>query len=259
MIVSMLELNFKTFGQGDPIVILHGLFGMLDNWQAVGRKLAEDYTVYLVDQRNHGRSPHHENMDYASMAEDLLYFMESQWMFKAHIIGHSMGGKTAMEFSLAHPDMVDKLVVVDIAPKVYPGGHQEIFEALQSVNLAQVKERSEVYEQLKERIDDYGVLQFLLKNLSRNKKGGYEWKMNLPVLFSNYQNMLDAIESNGLFDGPALFIRGDKSNYILEEDFPLLEALFPNASVETISGAGHWVHAERPEELLKLIRAFLEE
>ena len=164
-----------------------------------------------------------------------------------------------MEFSLAHPDMVDKLVVVDIAPKVYPGGHQEIFEALQSVNLAQVKERSEVYEQLKERIDDYGVLQFLLKNLSRNKKGGYEWKMNLPVLFSNYQNMLDAIESNGLFDGPALFIRGDKSNYILEEDFPLLEALFPNASVETISGAGHWVHAERPEELLKLIRAFLEE
>lgn len=254
----MLELNFKTFGQGSPIVILHGLFGMLDNLQAVGRRLAENHTVYLVDQRNHGRSPHHENMDYSCMAEDLLHFMESQWMFKAHIIGHSMGGKTAMEFALSHPHMVDKLVVVDIAPKAYPGGHQDIFDALMSVRLPQLTERSEVFEQLKQHIGDYGVLQFLMKNLTRNKKGGLEWKMNLPVLYKNYRNLLASIDADEPFDGPALFIRGGKSDYILDEDLFAIRALFPGARLETIHGSGHWVHAERPEELLRLARGFLE-
>ncbi len=253
----MLELNYKTFGQGPPLVILHGLFGMLDNWQGVARKLADDYSVYLVDQRNHGRSPHHPAMDYPCMAEDLLHFMESQWIFKSHLIGHSMGGKTAMQFALSHPHMVDKLVVVDIAPKPYSGGHQDIFDALLGIDLHQIQERNEVYERLKHRINDYGVLQFLLKNLSRTKKGGYEWKINLPALHQNYENVLASVEGDEPFEGEALFIRGEKSNYIREDDFSLILSLFPNARIETVHGAGHWVHAERPEELLKLVQGFL--
>ena len=130
-----LELNYKTFGQGAPIVILHGLFGTLDNWQTIARQLAETHAVFILDQRNHGRSPHAEPQDYPTLAEDLRHFMESHWMYDgAHIIGHSMGGKTAMQFALLHPDMVKKLVVVDIAPKAYEGTHYEIFEALQTLD-----------------------------------------------------------------------------------------------------------------------------
>ncbi|MCB0569557.1 MAG: alpha/beta fold hydrolase [Phaeodactylibacter sp.] len=252
-----MELNYKTFGQGLPVVILHGLFGMLDNWQAVARKLSEDYTAYLPDLRNHGRSPHHDDMDYPCMAEDLRYFMESHWMFKAHIMGHSMGGKTAMQFALAHPGMVDKLIVVDIAPKAYSGGHQDIFDALMSANLTGAAERSDVLTQLQSRIEAPGVQQFLMKNLSRNKKGKFEWKMNLPVLYKNYQNLLATIDADEPFEGPALFIRGERSDYILDEDWPMIKAVFPRAQLETIAGAGHWVHADKPEELLEVLRAFL--
>lgn len=255
-----MELNFKTFGQGYPIVILHGLFGTLDNWQTVGKKLAEHYSVYLVDLRNHGRSPHAEELTYPLMAADVKDFLESQWIHEAYLIGHSMGGKVAMEVALTYPDLVKKLVVVDVAPKVYPGGHEEIFKALLAVDLAAAQSRNEVEESLLQSgITDTSIRQFLLKNLSRSKSGSFEWKMNLPVIHRHYPDILDTIHSTETFDKPTLFIRGGKSNYILDSDEPAIQQLFPQAKLETVAEAGHWVHAEASEELIALVLNFLSE
>ena len=253
------ELNYKEFGQGDPVIILHGLFGALDNWQTIARQLSDDYSVYILDQRNHGRSPHTDVHDYHSMAEDLREFMESHWMYDgAHVIGHSMGGKTAMQFALEHPDLVKKLVVVDIAPKAYPGNHYEIFDALLSMNLDKIESRTEANELLAQRIEEEDVRLFLMKNLNRRKEGGYEFKMNLPVLRKHYDDVLAAVEGEHPFEGPALFIRGGRSKHIVDGDEILIKKLFPNARIETIERAGHWVHADAPVQLLKLVQKFLE-
>lgn len=255
----MLELNYKTFGQGNPIIILHGLFGTLDNWQTIAKQLAEHYSVYIIDQRNHGRSPHAEPFDYPTMASDLQHFMENNWIYKAHILGHSMGGKTAMQLALDFPDMVDKLVVVDIAPKTYPSGHDAIFDALLGLDLKEIKNRKEADAALQAKIPDFGVRQFLLKNLSKNKKSGfYEWKMNLSVIYDSYQNILDNLDASDTFDGETLFIKGDKSDYIQNDDLSLLQTYFPEAKLKTVKDAGHWVHAEQPQALLEMVLAFLE-
>ncbi len=256
----MLTLNHKSFGQGDPIVILHGLFGTLDNWQTVGKRLAEEYAVYLIDQRNHGRSPHVEGLSYPLMAEDLQAFLESNWIYKAHIIGHSMGGKVAMQFALEYPDMVDKLVVVDIAPKAYKGGHELIFKALLGLDLEQLEGRKHADAQLAEMgIEEFGVRQFLLKNLTRTKEGGYRWKMNLSEIHKHYADILQNIDSEASYEGDALFIRGGKSKYIQDEDWGLVLEKFSNAQLQTVEQAGHWVHAEAPDDLLSHIQHFLSE
>ena len=252
-----MTLNYKSFGEGYPIIILHGLFGTLDNWQTIAKKLAEHYTVYIIDQRNHGRSPHDDTFDYKVMADDLQVFMESQWIYEAHVIGHSMGGKTAMQFALNYPDLVNQLVVVDIAPKAYEGGHQTIFEALLSLDLATITSRKEADELLQQKIEDFGVRQFLLKNLTRRKEGGFKWKMNLPVIYQNYQQILSAIESEDSFDNATLFIRGGISNYVKEEDMTNIKTLFPVAELATVPKVGHWVHAAAPSTLLKLVNNFL--
>lgn len=253
-----MELNYKSFGQGDPIVILHGLFGTLDNWQTIAKTLAEHFTVYIVDQRNHGRSPHFETMNYTLMADDLREFMENNWMFKAHILGHSMGGKTAMQFAADHPEMVEKLIVVDIGPQTYPDGHQTIFEALFALDLSQIESRKDADEFLASRITDFGVRQFLLKNLTKDKEsGGYRWKMNLPVLHERYQDILTEIELSPPFHKDTLFVRGGRSNYVRDEDIPGIMAKFPNAQVKTIAEAGHWVHAEAADEFVQVIMDWL--
>ena len=252
-----MDLNYKTFGQGDPLIILHGLFGTLDNWQTVARQLSNHYSVYIVDLRNHGRSPHADEAGYPAMAEDLKVFMENHWIYKAHIMGHSMGGKTAMQLALDYPEMVDKLVVVDIAPKGYKGGHETIFKALFAVDMDALEDRSQAEKILAAYIDDNGVVQFLLKNLTRKKEGGYEWKMNLPVLFRDYDKIVGAIEGHEAFEHPALFIRGEKSTYILDEDWPAILELFPAARLETVLNAGHWVHANNPAAMLSLVENFL--
>ena len=250
-----MELNYKQYGQGSPIIILHGLFGTLDNWQSIARKLGEHHTVFLIDQRNHGRSPHHDEFNYEVMAEDLREFMESQWVYEAVIVGHSMGGKTAMQFALNYGDMVEKLIVVDIGTQQYVGGHQAIFEALFSLDLPNIKNRKEAENQLSTGIEDAGVRQFLLKNLSRNKaSGGFEWKMNLPVIHKHYERILEAIDSDYTYDGETLFIKGGKSDYLSEQDLPKLQKLFPQARLKTIPQAGHWVHAEAPKEVINEIR-----
>ncbi|MBR9919672.1 MAG: alpha/beta fold hydrolase [Bacteroidetes bacterium] len=252
-----MDLNFKTFGQGDPMVILHGLFGTLDNWQTLGKAWADHFSIYLVDQRNHGRSPQLPELNYSLMASDLREFMENNWIHHSHILGHSMGGKTAMQFATSNPDMVDKLIIVDIAPRKYEGGHQTIFEALLDLDPASINNRDEADEALQKRIPEKGIRQFLLKNLTRSKDGGYNWKMNLPVIHQHYPDILDNIHFEQPFEGETLFIRGSKSNYIEDKDLDNIRTFFPNARLETVENAGHWVHAEKPKELKTLVESFL--
>ncbi len=257
----MLDLNFKEFGEGEPVLILHGLFGTLDNWQTVAKKLSEQFLVYILDLRNHGKSPHTEGVvDYASMAEDVGLFMQHNWLHEARVVGHSMGGKVAMELALTQPDLVKKLAVVDIAPKMYHGGHKQIFAALFSIDLEKLTDRKEAEQILTEKLgDDSGTIQFLLKNLSRKtdtEGGGFEWKMNLDILHRDYKNILADV-SNGIFEKETLFIRGGQSNYIKDIDFQTITKRFPKAELTTIAGAGHWVHAEKPRELCATLLDFL--
>jgi len=253
-----MELNFKTFGQGPPLIILHGLFGTLDNWQTLAKRWASSFTVYIIDQRNHGRSPHLDGISYPAMASDLAAFLDKEWIHQCHILGHSMGGKTAMQFALDYPDIVDKLVVVDITPKEYPAGHDDIFSALLSLEVEKVSSRKEAAEHLDQYIQDKGVVQFLLKNLTRQPNNGYQWKMNLPVLYRDYSNILAAIEGDP-FTGPSLFVRGGKSRYVQDQDMDTIQSLFTEYYVETVADAGHWIHAERGEELFHLVQKFLTE
>ncbi|HHM20662.1 MAG TPA: alpha/beta fold hydrolase [Bacteroidetes bacterium] len=252
-----MQLNYKEFGQGDPLIILHGLFGMLDNWQTIAKRLATDHTVFIIDLRNHGRSPHTPVHTYPEMAEDLLRFMENHWIYKSHIMGHSMGGKTAMQFALDYPDRVDHLVVVDIAPKAYPPAHRQIINALRALDFSEIKNRLEADRQLAKTIDNPAIRMFLLKNLTRDKNGTYRLKMNLPVLDKYYDEITRAIRADHPFRGPALFLRGQHSPYIQDEDIPDIKSLFPNAVIETVTGAGHWIHADAPDEFLKKVKRFL--
>lgn len=252
-----MDLNFKTYGQGPPLVVLHGLFGTLDNWQTLAKRWAENYTVYLVDQRNHGRSPHLDAMSYPLLAEDLAGFLDREWIHQTYLIGHSMGGKTAMQFALTYPDRVDRLVVVDMAPKQYRAGHDEIFAALRSLDLDEITLRSEAAEQLSAKIPQPAVVQFLLKNLSRRPAGGFHWKMNLDVLYRDYANILANVESEEPYPGPSLFVRGGKSHYVAADDLPLIHTLFPAAQLLTVADAGHWIHAQAPDELYTIVDTFL--
>lgn len=253
--IDSMDLNFKSFGQGPPVVILHGLLGSLDNWQTLGRELAEDYTVFIVDQRNHGRSPHDPEMNYPAMAADLARFLERQWVHHTHVIGHSMGGKTAMTLADRYPGLVDRLVVVDIGPKAYPPGHELILDALQSVPLDRIEDRGDAEDFLAKRISSRAVRLFLMKNLAREKQG-FRWKMNLPALVEHYDDITAAVWPAQAYEGDTLFIRGGNSDYIPDEDWPGIQASFPNAELLTIEGAGHWVHAEKPTEILAAFRSF---
>ncbi len=253
-----MQLNYKSFGQGDPVIILHGLFGTLDNWQTIAKKLADQYTVFIVDQRNHGKSPHTDTMNYALMAEDLKEFMETNWIYEASIIGHSMGGKTAMQMTLEYPEMINKLVVVDIGPQAYEGGHGAIFEALLSLDPGEIQGRKEAEAFLEAKIADFGVRQFLLKNLTRKKEGGYRWKMNLDTIHKAYSEILMSINGTEAFTGETLFIKGETSDYLSESDMVDIHKYFPQAKMKNIKKAGHWVHADAPDELLALLFQFLE-
>lgn len=252
-----MQLNYKMIGQGPPLVILHGLFGTLDNWQTLAKQWAAEYTVILLDLRNHGRSPHVDAHDYPAMAHDVKEFLENNFVYETNLLGHSMGGKAAMQFAVDYPDSVNKLIVVDIAPKSYPGGHEVILEALSDLDLHTITERSEADDHLAKRISEPGIRQFLLKNLTRQKSGGFAWKMNLPVLIAHYQAILDNIEMAAPYDGEALFIRGARSNYITDGDIATLAAWFPAHQLVTVPDAGHWVHAEQPDVLRDVVWQFL--
>ncbi len=252
------KLHFKKYGDGGPpLVILHGFLGSLDNWHTVAKNLASDCTVYTLDQRNHGHSPHSEVFTYQALAEDLIEFLNEESLETAILLGHSMGGKTAMFAATAHPERVKKLIVADMGIKRYPPDHQAILDALQKLPVKSLATRQEADERLAEQIPDWRVRQWLLKNLVRRPGGGFAWRVNLPVLVENYPNILVALPENARFDGPTLFIRGENSPYIHSEDWPEIRKHFPKMKSHTIANAGHWLHAEAPEEFVRVVREFI--
>lgn len=252
-----MKLFFKESGQGQPVIILHGLFGLLDNWTTIAKVLTEKYHVYLVDQRNHGRSPHSDEFSYQLMADDLKEFIEENHIENPIIIGHSMGGKVAMLFATQHPEMLQKLVVVDIAPKDYPVHHDSILEGLFAIDLTKLSSRNEADTILGQYVPEFDTRQFLLKNLYRNEDMSFAWRINLPVLAREIENIGKGLPAGATFSKPTLFIRGLKSNYIKEKDFEPIKAIFKQCEIETINEAGHWVHAEAPKQFLESLERFL--
>lgn len=253
-----MQLRYRSIGEGKPLIILHGVFGTSDNWQTFGKAVSAKYKVYLVDLRNHGNSPHSDTFDYPSMAEDLKEFIEEHHLDKPMLMGHSMGGKVVMSFAVAHPDSFEKMIIVDIAPKYYPPHHQKILEGLSAVKIDTVESRKEAEEQLSAYIDDTGIRQFLLKNLKRADNGQFAWKLNLSVVKEKIDNVGLALDTDAETKKPALFIRGDQSEYVLDEDKEHIRKLFPLAQIITIKDAGHWIHAEQPEALYEAVTRFLD-
>jgi len=253
-----MKLNFKTYGEGQPLIILHGLLGSLDNWATLAKKFAEDYTVFVIDQRNHGKSPHSKEFNYQVLSDDLLEFMDEHYISSAHILGHSMGGKTAMNFAVENPEKVDKLIIADIAPVRYTGGHKFIFDALFSVDLATVKSRKEVENQLEKYIKEFGIRQFLMKGLTRNAERQFIWKFNIKDIWDSYENIIDTFDSSdAVFNEETLFIKGENSNYIIKDYFSVIEPIFPKYTLKTIKNTGHWLHAEQPLAFYKIVTDFL--
>jgi pimeloyl-ACP methyl ester carboxylesterase len=251
------KLHFKILGQGRPVIILHGLFGMSDNWLTIARKLEENgFMPILIDLRDHGRSDHTQAFSYPLLSEDLLHFMEEHHIFKADIIGHSMGGKVGLQFANENESMVSSLIVVDMGIKRYDRGHDSIFSALKAIPIDTMASRHQAEKILVERLKDISTVQFLMKNLSRNKDGGFHWKMNLNLLIDNYENILRQIEFEHICQTKTLFIKGGLSDYILEKDEDDILKVLPNASFCTIPLAGHWVHADQPDELFSEIIDF---
>ena len=251
-----MKLNFKKLGEGNPLLILHGLFGSSDNWGSLGKKFSEKNTVYLIDLRNHGRSPHSNEMTYSDMANDLLELIKDEKIISPTILGHSMGGKVALMFAKNYPEYLDKLIIADIGLKAYPMHHEEILKGLNSVDLEKTTSRSHARELIKKHISSLGIQQFLLKNLYWIEKGKLAWRMNLKQIEINIEEILKEIyiENSNL---KTLFLRGEMSNYILEGDFQNIQTAFPNGEIKTIKNVGHWLHAENPSEFYNLVNEFI--
>lgn len=252
-----MKLHFKKFGSGPPLIILHGVFGSSDNWKTLANHLMSTFEVYLVDQRNHGLSPHSDDFNYQVMTDDLKELLDDEQIEKYSLLGHSMGGKTAMNFAIQYPEKIIKLIIVDIAPKRYPPRHQNILQGVHSLTLHEINTRKEADDLLSVTINNAGIRQFILKNLSRNPEGLFYWKINWKAIEDNIQAIGAPLLSHAVFSGKVMFIRGAQSDYILNEDEPLLKKHFPNAVLITIKKAGHWVHAEQPAQLLALIKQFI--
>ena len=250
-------LHYKESGTSGKVVgILHGLFGQSDNWQTHANKLSSYFRVITIDQRNHGHSDWHHAFSYKLLADDLERLIQHLQIEKFHLIGHSMGGKTAMHYAQNYPHRLEKLIVVDIGIKKYPFHHQEIIEGIKSVNLSTINARSEAEEAMKPFINSNGVRQFLLKNLYWKEKGQLAWRMNVGVLEAEMDEILSEIPKKEVWI-QTLFIRGALSNYILDEDWEEIEEVFPDSELVTIQNSGHWVHAEASEAFLENVLEFL--
>jgi esterase len=251
-------LYSKIEGSGKPLLILHGFLGMSDNWKSLGTQFAADgFQVHLLDLRNHGRSFHSEEFSYELMAQDVYDYCQANHLNKINIIGHSMGGKTAMLFAALHPELVDQLIVADIGPKFYAPHHQDILAGLNAVDFSLKPSRAEVEEIMKNYIPDFGTRQFLMKSLYWQEPGQLAFRFNLSVFNDKINEIGKALAPNLIFKKPTLFIRGGNSNYILDSDFENIENHFPNLKIETIPKVGHWLHAENPALFYELVSAFL--
>ena len=250
-------LHSKILGEGEPLLIIHGYFGSGDNWKMIANKLAANFQVHLIDQRNHGRSFHSDDFDYELMVEDLYNYIEYHQLEKVHLLGHSMGGKTVMLFAVENPEIVQKLMVADIAPRMYPPHHEDILKALNSIDFSIHNSRKLVDEKLSELIPEFGVRQFLLKSVYWKEKGQLDFRFNLQSLTENNNEVGEALPSFTVFDGETLFLKGENSGYISANEEPLIKAHFPNSNIVTISNAGHWLHAENPTEFYTKLVDFL--
>jgi esterase len=255
-----MELYYREYGEGQPIVILHGLLGISDNWVGFARRLAEEgYRILIPDQRNHGQSPHHPVLNYYALTDDLSEYIETHHLAKPIILGHSMGGKVAMRYTLEHPGAVDRLIVVDTSLRTYFrfNYHLRLIDAMLSVDFNEAGTRQDVEVKLAERIKDDRLVQFLMKNLYWKEKGKLGWRPDLQAISYHVDAMYDGVFYSTRFDRPALFVRGGLSDYILEEDIPAIIQNFPQAIIKTISRGTHWVHADEPEEFYQLVAEFL--
>lgn len=251
-------LNHRIYGNGNKIVyILHGIFGMKDNWHNIAQKLADTCTVITADARNHGKSFHDFQMSFDLMSDDLAALMGHLGHKKAIIMGHSMGGKTAMSFAAKFPEKVEKLIVVDIGVKSYPAGHTPYFEAFENIDFSILQSRTEAEEAFEPYAPDFGVRQFLLKNLEPLTGGGYKPRFNLPAIKSFYSESIGELHLKNQWAGESFFIYGEKSSYVLEEDFQNIRQFFPAAKFQNIKNAGHWVHADNPAEFLAFVLHFI--
>lgn len=253
-----MELYSNILGEGKPFIFLHGFLGMSDNWKTLGTKFSENgYEVHLIDQRNHGRSFHSDEFNYEVMVQDLKTYIDSHQLEDIILLGHSMGGKTAMLFAVEHPELLNKLIIADISPRYYPTHHEDILKGLSSLDFDNIKSRGEAEDQLKPYISDFGTRQFLLKNLYWETKEKLALRMNLEALKENVNEVGEPLPIHSKFDKDTLFLRGDRSEYISLQDESLIKTHFPNASIVTISNAGHWLHAENPTEFYEAVIDFL--
>lgn len=250
-------LHSKILGKGKPLIILHGLFGMLDNWQAIAKEFACFFETHIIDLRNHGRSFHANQHNYELMCEDLLSYLNAFNLDVVNLIGHSMGGKLAMTFACMYPESIEKLVIVDIGPKYYPPHHQEILSALNAIEQAKIKSRKDADKILSQYFLESTMRQFLLKNLYWKSSTELTFKFNLKVLSDQIENIGQALHFNALFENPTLFIVGQASNYIKEADIELIESHFPDFEIVEIPKSGHWVHAENPDQFFDKVIRFL--
>ena len=253
-----MNLFYQQFGQRRPFIILHGLFGSSDNWKTIGNVLSQQFEVFLIDLRNHGRSFHTTEFSYSAMSNDIQNFIVEKNLDQVIVMGHSMGGKVAMTYALQHPEKINKLIIVDIAPKYYPPHHQKYIDAFHSIDLNTVASRKEVEEHFIERVSDIGERQLLLKNLYWNENDHLAWRLNIDAISNNIEEMCKGQEAlSAIFNKPTLFIKGEKSKYILAEDEALMKKLFSNVIIKEIGNAGHWLHAEKPKEFLECVLRFV--
>ena len=250
-------LHSKIIGQGQPFLILHGYFGMGDNWKTLAKQFAENFEVHIIDQRNHGRSFHADEFNYKCLSEDLYNYIAYHHLDKIILLGHSMGGKPAMLFAVEHAELVDKLIVVDISPRVYQPHHNEILKALNSIDFSIHTSRKLVEQQLALYIPEKGTQQFLLKSVYWKDKGVLDFRFNLLALTENNSEVGRALPSFTNFEGDTLFLAGAKSDYISSDEEPLIKAHFPNSQIVIVPNTGHWLHAENPKDFYKEVILFL--
>lgn len=254
-----MKLFYRHYGEGQPVIILHGILGISDNWVTIARRLAEKFEVFIPDQRNHGQSPHSDTFNYFALADDLYEFIEDHQLSQPILIGHSMGGKVAMNYTLEHPHRIDKLIVVDISVRNYPARrqHLDIMDAMLSVDFNLNTSREEIEKIVVAKIKSPSIAGFIMKNLYRIGKNRLAWRLNINSIYNNIENVFEGVDLPYISDVPALFVKGGASDYILDEDYPLILQKFPNAIFKTIENASHWVHADAPNELCKIFSEFL--
>lgn len=254
----------RISGEGEPLIVLHGMFGSLDNLGAVSQQLKSDFEVHALDQRNHGSSPHTDAMNYSVMAADIVAYMDAHNIKQANLLGHSMGGKVAMQVALSYPHRVLRLIVADISPVSYPPRHDEVLEGLKELDLTGVASRKQADERLAAYVEIPGVRQFLLKNLVRIPEEDrlddnvlFKWRLNVPAIVAEYHNLSLAPEAESPFAGPVMFLKGENSAYIQTKHHDEIKRLFPASTIEVIKDTGHWLHAEKPDEFVTLCQSFL--